>query len=135
MNAGDRIFGGLDSSEFLNKGFIIIAETMDRDLEQEDLLGDIIRDGRDPLLNLNDTDGQEGEDDGFSDPTMEEEGGHDGSGDPTMKEEGGHDGSGDRMSEEGDHDDGSRHTWIISQILWLHAISRNLGSSSLPHSS
>jgi hypothetical protein len=66
-----------------------------RDLEQEELLGDIIRDGRDVLSFLNDTDGLEGEDDGSGDRTMEEEG-HD------------HDGSGDRMpEEEGDHDDGS----------------------------
>ena len=93
---GDRIFGGLDSSEFFNKGFILIAETMDRDLKQEDLLGDIIRDGRDPLSFLNDTNGQEGEDDKCCDPTMEEEGDHDSSGD-RMAEEGGHDhGSGDR---------------------------------------
>ena len=66
---------------------------MDRDLEQEELLGDIIHDGRDVLSFLNDTDGQEGEDDG--------------SGDPTMEEEGGYDGSGDRTAEEGDHDHGS----------------------------
>ena len=70
---------------------VIFAETMDRDLEQEELLGDIIRDGGDPLSFLNDTDGQEGEDDG--------------SGNPTMEDEGYHDGSGDRMQEEGDHDD------------------------------
>ena len=68
---------------------------MGRDLEQEELLGDIIYDGRDVLSFLNDTDGLEGEDDGSGDRTMEEEG-HD------------HDGSGDRMAEEeGDHDDGS----------------------------
>ena len=66
-----------------------------RDLEQEGLLGDIIRDGRDVLSFLNDTDGQEGEDDGSGDRTMEEKG-HD------------HDGSGDRMAEEEvDHNDGS----------------------------
>jgi hypothetical protein len=64
-----------------------------RDLEKEQLLGDIIRAGGDPLSYLNDTDYQEGEDDG--------------SGDPTMEEEGDHDGSGDRMAEEGDHDHGS----------------------------
>jgi hypothetical protein len=64
-----------------------------RDLEQEQLLGDIILAGADPLSFLNDTDGQEGEDDG--------------SGNPTMEEEGDHDGSSDRMAEEGDHDDGS----------------------------
>ena len=75
---------------------VIFAETMDqRDLEQEELLGDIIHDGRDVLSFLNDTDGQEGEDDGSGDRTMEEEG-HD------------HDGYGDRMSEEeGDHHDSS----------------------------
>ena len=66
-----------------------------RDLEQEELLGDIICDGRDVLSYLSDTDGQEGEDDGSDDWTMEEEG-HD------------HDAFGDRMAEEeGDHDDGS----------------------------
>ena len=63
---------------------VIFAETMDRDLEQEELLGDIIRDGGDDmtLSFLNDTDGQEREDDGSGDP-MEEEGDHDGSGDRT----------------------------------------------------
>jgi hypothetical protein len=40
---------------------------MERDLEQEQLLGDIILAGGDPLLFLNDTDGQEGEDDGSGD--------------------------------------------------------------------
>ena len=68
-----------------------------RDLEQEELLGDIIRDGRDVLSILNDTDGLEGqgEEASYSDRTMEEEG-HD------------YDGSGDRMPmQEGDHDDGS----------------------------
>ena len=66
-----------------------------RNLEQEELLGDIIRDGRDVLSILNDTDGLEGEDDSSGDQTMEEEG-HD------------HDAFGDRMAEEeGDHDDGS----------------------------
>ena len=65
-----------------------------RDLEQEELLGDIIRDGRDILSYLNDTDVQEGEDEGSCDKTMEEEG-HD------------HHRFGDRMAEEeGDHDDG-----------------------------
>ena len=60
---------------------VIFAETMDRDLEKEELLGDIIRDGGDITLSfLNDTDGQEREDDGSGDP-MEEEGDHDGSGD------------------------------------------------------
>ena len=43
---------------------VIFAETMvDRDLEQEELLGDIIRDERDVLSYLNDPDGQKGEDD------------------------------------------------------------------------
>ena len=56
---------------------------MDIDLEKEQLLGDIIRDGGDITLSfLNDTDGQEREDDGSGDP-MEEEGDHDGSGDRT----------------------------------------------------
>ena len=82
---------------------VIFAETMDRDLEKEELLGDIIRDGGDiTLLFLNDTDGLEREDDGSGDP-MEEEGDHDGSGD-RMEEEGDHDGSGDRTEEQGDHD-------------------------------
>src|SRR3989337_16161 len=72
---------------------VIFAETMERDFEQEQLLGDIILGGGDPLSFLNDTDGQEGEDDD--------------SGDPTMEEEGDHDGSGDRLAEEGDHDNGS----------------------------
>ena len=66
-----------------------------RDLEQEQLLGDIILGGGDPFLFLYDTDGQEGEDDGSSDRTIEEQG-HD------------YDGYGDRMAEEeGDHDDSS----------------------------
>ena len=78
---------------------VIFAETMDRDLEQEELLGDISLQGGDPLSFLNDTDGQEGEDDDSDDPTMEEEGGHDGSGDRTA-EEGDHDhGYGDRTEE------------------------------------
>jgi hypothetical protein len=69
---------------------VIFAETMDRDLQQEELLGDIIRDGGDPLSFLNDTD----------DPTMEEEGDDDGSGDRMAEEEGDHDdGSGDRTEE------------------------------------
>ena len=46
---------------------VIFAETMDRDLEKEELLGDIIRDGGDITLSfLDDTDGQEGEDVGSS---------------------------------------------------------------------
>jgi hypothetical protein len=68
---------------------------MDRDLEREELLGDIIRDRGDITLSfLNDTDGEEGDHDGSGDPIMKEEGDHDGSGDP-MEEEGDHDGSGD----------------------------------------
>ena len=78
---------------FLYCHVVIFAETMDRDLEQDELLGDIIRNGGDPLSCINNTDGREGEDDV--------------SGDPTMEEEGYHDSSGDRMPEEGDHDDGS----------------------------
>jgi len=64
---------------------VIFAETMDqRDLEQEQLLGEIILAGGDPLSYLNDTDGTEGEDHGSGDRTMEEEGhDHDGSGDRT----------------------------------------------------
>ena len=66
-----------------------------RDLEQEELLGDITRDECEVLSFLNDIDGLEGEDEGSGDRTMEEEGRD-------------HDGSGDRMpEEEGDHDDGS----------------------------
>ena len=69
---------------------VIFAETMDRDLEKEELLGDIIRDGGDITLSfLNDTDGGEREDDGSGD---------------RMEEEGDHDGSGDRMEEGGDHE-------------------------------
>ena len=42
---------------------------MDRDLEKEELLGDIIRDGGDITLSfLNDANGKEGEDDGSGDP-------------------------------------------------------------------
>ena len=79
---------------------VIFAETMDRDLEKEELLGDIIFGGGDPLSFLNDTDGQEGEDHGSGDRTMEEEGDDDGSGDRMVEEEGDHDdGSGDRMEE------------------------------------
>ena len=86
---------GRHSCLYINCHVVIFAETINpRDLEQEQLLGDIIHDGRDILSYLNDTDGLEGEDDGSGDQTMEEEG-HD------------HDGSGDRMPEEGDHDDGS----------------------------
>jgi hypothetical protein len=78
---------------------VIFAETMDRDLEKEELLGDIIRDEGDITLSfLNDTDGQEREDDGSGNP-MEEEGDHD-------------DGSGDRMEEEGDHDSSDDRTEV-----------------------
>jgi hypothetical protein len=67
-----------------------------RDLEQEELLGDIICDRRDVLSFLNDTDGLEGEDEGSGDDRTMEEERHD------------HDDSGDRMPvEEGDCDDGS----------------------------
>ena len=65
-----------------------------RDLEKEQLLGDIIFGGGDVLSFLNNTDGQEGENDGSVDQTMEEDG-HD------------HDGSGDQMEGEGHRDDGS----------------------------
>ena len=68
-----------------------------RDLEAEQVLGDIIAAGADVLSYLNDTDGLEGqgEEAGYGDRTMEEEG-HD------------YDGSGDRMPvQEGDRDDGS----------------------------
>ena len=47
---------------------VIFAETMehDRDLEQEEMLGDIIRDGGDDITSqfLNDSDGEGREDDG-----------------------------------------------------------------------
>jgi len=47
-------------------------------------VGDIIREGGDVMLFLNDTNGTEGEDHGFGNRTMEEEGhDHDGSGDRT----------------------------------------------------
>ena len=46
---------------------VIFAETMERDLVKEQLLGDIILGGGDPLSFLNDTDGQEGEDHGSGD--------------------------------------------------------------------
>jgi hypothetical protein len=63
---------------------VIFAETMERDLVKEQLLGDIILGGGDPLSFLNDTDGQEGDDDGSGDRMAEEEGDHDdGSGDRT----------------------------------------------------
>ena len=81
-----------------------------RDLEKEQLLGDIILGGGDVLSFLNDTDGLEGEGEGSGDLTTEEEGhDHEGSGDRTMEEEGhDHDGSGDRTMEEEAHDhDGS----------------------------
>jgi hypothetical protein len=64
---------------------VIFAETMDRDLEKEELLGDIICGGGDITLSfLNDTDGEEGDHYGSGD-RVEEEGDHDGSGDPTEK--------------------------------------------------
>ena len=71
--------GGLDvghSCLYINCHVVIFAETMDqRELEQEQLLGEIILAGGDAVLSfLNDTDG-----------TMEEEEGHD------------HDGSGDMI--------------------------------------
>ena len=68
---------------------------MDRDYEGEELLGDMIRGGKDILSFLS----FEGEDPGHDD---------DGSGHRMPEEEGDHDdGSGDRVPEEGDHDDGS----------------------------
>ena len=67
-----------------------------RDLEAEQMLGDIIAAEGDVLSYLNDTDGLEGEGEaGYGDRTMEEEGDD-------------YDGSGDRISvEEGHRDDGS----------------------------
>ena len=77
---------------------VIFVETMERDLELEQLLGDIILTNADPLSFLNDT--EEGEDDRSGDPTMEEEGDHDSSGDRMAKQEGDHDySSGDRTEE------------------------------------
>ena len=71
-----------------------------RDLETEQLLGDIILGGGDVLSYLNDTDGLEGEGEeaDYGDRTMEEEGhDHVGSGDPMPVQEGHRDdGSGDR---------------------------------------
>ena len=70
---------------------------LQRNLQEEALLGDIIREGGDDVLSfLNDTDGLEGE-------------GEEGSGDRTMEvEEHDYDGSGDGMPvEEEDRDDGS----------------------------
>src|SRR3990170_4215977 len=77
---------------------VIFAETMDaRDIETEELLGDIIHDGGDIALSfLNDIDCEEREDDD-SGYRMEEGGDHDGSGD-RMEEGGDHDGSGDHDS-------------------------------------
>jgi hypothetical protein len=87
----------------INCHVVIFAETMDpRDLAQEELLGDMIRNnGPDVILAfLNDTDGLlEGEDDEASgDRRMEE----DVSGDRMLVEEGRDDhGSDDRTTEEG----------------------------------
>ena len=70
-----------------------------RDLEAEQVLGDIIATGGDVSYYLNNTDGLEGEgESGYGDRTMEEEGhDHDGSGDPMPMQEGHRDdGSGDR---------------------------------------
>ena len=59
---------------------VIFAETMeyDRDLEQEEILGDIIRDGGDDITSqfLSDSDGEGREDDDYDDRM---EGGDDGS--------------------------------------------------------
>ena len=79
-----------------------------RELETEQLLGDIILGGGDVLSYLNDTDGLEGE-------------GKAGSGDRTMEEEGhDHDGSGDPMPvQEGDRDDGSGDRTESGQVYIL----------------
>jgi hypothetical protein len=93
------MFATNSSLMFVYCHVVTFAETMDRDLEKEELLGDIIRNEGDITLSfLNDTDGEEGDHDGSGDPIMEEEGDHDGSGD-RMEEEGDHDGSGDRTEE------------------------------------
>ena len=79
-----------------------------QDLEAEEVLGDIILDGGDVFLCLNNTDGLQGE-------------GEAGSGNRTMEEEG-HDldGFGDRMPvEEGDRDDGSGDRTESGQVYIL----------------
>ena len=63
-----------------------------RDLETEQLLGDIILGGGDVMSYFNDTDGLEGEGEGSDDRTMEDEG-HD----HDVRD----DGSDDRTEEEG----------------------------------
>jgi hypothetical protein len=68
--------------------------TLDRDLEREALLGDIICGDTDVLSLLNFVEEEIERDDDGSGHRMPEEGDHD-------------DGSGDRLPEEGDHDDGS----------------------------
>ena len=78
-----------------------------RDLEAEQLLGDIILGGGDVLSYLNDTDGLEGEGEaGYGYRTMEEEG-HD------------YDGSGDRMPVQGDRDDDSGDRTESGQVYIL----------------
>ena len=79
-----------------------------RDLEAEQVLGDIILSGGDVLSYLNYTDGLKGEGEaGYGDRTMEEEG-HD------------YDGSGDRMPvEEGHRDDGSGDRTESGQVYIL----------------
>jgi hypothetical protein len=74
---------------------VIFAETMDRDLEKEEALENIIRAGGDrveeeALSFLNDNDGG----------IFEEEGDHDHSNDGRLEEEQDHDGSGDREKED-----------------------------------
>ena len=58
----------------MNCHVVIFAETVDhrRDLEEEELLGDIIREGGDVLSYLNDTDGLEGEGEAGSGERTEE---------------------------------------------------------------
>ena len=61
---------------YINCHVVIFAETMDqqRDFEQEEILGDIIRDGRDVMSFLNDIEeGLQGEEAGYGDQTVEEE--------------------------------------------------------------
>ena len=74
-----------------------------RDFKQEEILGDIIRDGHDVLsLFLNEIDGLEGEEAGYGDQTMEEES-HDHDG-----------GSNDRDDDSGDRTElGSTHVCIL----------------------
>jgi hypothetical protein len=71
---------------------VIFAETMehDRDLEQEEMLGDIIHDGGDDITSqfLNDSDGEGREDDGSGDRMEGEDDGSGGVGALTVAKSG-----------------------------------------------